>query len=193
MASRPTGYGMTAELAEKKASKYDPNLDNEIRDWISRCTGIDVKNSDLSSVGFQETFKDGTILCTLINVINPGSVRKINESKMAFKQMENIDNFLDACERYGVLKKDLFQTVDLFEAQNIPQVINGLQALATKYQRNGGIAFGPKESTQDSREFTEEQLQAGSGAIGMQMGSNRGTDLGGDDFGKERIIKKQGR
>ena len=46
--------------------------------------------------------------------------------------MENIDNFLDACERYGVLKKDLFQTVDLFEAQNIPQVINGLQALATK-------------------------------------------------------------
>ena len=36
--------------------------------------------------------------------------------------MENIGNFLDACVAYGVPKTDLFQTVDLFEAQNIPQV-----------------------------------------------------------------------
>ncbi len=36
--------------------------------------------------------------------------------------MENIGNFLDGCEAYGVNKLDLFQTVSLYEATNIPQV-----------------------------------------------------------------------
>jgi len=36
--------------------------------------------------------------------------------------MENINNFLSGCEAIGVKKVDLFQTVDLFEGQNIPQV-----------------------------------------------------------------------
>ena len=36
--------------------------------------------------------------------------------------MENISNFLEASTRYGVAKTDLFQTVDLYEAENIPQV-----------------------------------------------------------------------
>ncbi len=39
-----------------------------------------------------------------------------------FLQMENIGNFLDACENYGVNKLDLFQTVYLFEGTNMPQV-----------------------------------------------------------------------
>ena len=58
----------------------------------------------------------------LINKLQPGSVAKINTGKMAFKLMENISNFLDAATRYGVAKTDLFQTVDLYEAENIPQV-----------------------------------------------------------------------
>lgn len=36
--------------------------------------------------------------------------------------MENIGKFLDACETYGVNKLDLFQTVSLYEATNMPQV-----------------------------------------------------------------------
>ena len=37
--------------------------------------------------------------------------------------MENISNFLKVAESLGVAKADLFQTVDLYEAQNIPLVI----------------------------------------------------------------------
>ena len=36
--------------------------------------------------------------------------------------MENIGFFLSGCEAYGCEKGDLFQTVDLYEKQNMPQV-----------------------------------------------------------------------
>ena len=43
--------------------------------------------------------------------------------------MENINNFLTSIEKYGVPKTDLFQTVDLYEASNIPAVTATLFAL----------------------------------------------------------------
>lgn len=55
-----------------------------------------------------------------------------NTSKLAFKQMENINNFLVACEKYGIAKTDLFQTVDLFENQNLWQVVLAIFALGRK-------------------------------------------------------------
>ena len=67
--------------------------------------------------------KNGHVLCKVANILVPGSIRKINESKMAFKIMENINNFLLAAESMGCQKLDLFQTVDLYENQNIAQVM----------------------------------------------------------------------
>jgi hypothetical protein len=37
--------------------------------------------------------------------------------------MENIGNFLSVAQSLGVAKTDLFQTVDLYEATNLPVVI----------------------------------------------------------------------
>ena len=36
--------------------------------------------------------------------------------------MENIQAFLGAAKKYGVPAEELFQTADLFERRNIPQV-----------------------------------------------------------------------
>lgn len=36
---------------------------------------------------------------------------------MAFKQMEQISQFLQAAERYGIAATDIFQTVDLWEGR----------------------------------------------------------------------------
>ena len=36
--------------------------------------------------------------------------------------MENIGRFLESCYDYGLEKNDMFQTVDLYESTNIPQV-----------------------------------------------------------------------
>lgn len=46
--------------------------------------------------------------------------------------MENIQIFLDAAEAYGVPKTSLFQTVDLYEARNMSQVINTIMQLGTE-------------------------------------------------------------
>lgn len=51
---------------------------------------------------------------------------------MAFKMMENIGFFLNGCMAYGCEQAYMFQTIDLYEAQNIPQVITGLAALGRK-------------------------------------------------------------
>ncbi|XP_028401817.1 calponin-2-like [Dendronephthya gigantea] len=165
MAERPRGYGMTADIARKKAGKYDPELEKEAKEFIESTTGKSFPG------GFHESLKDGVILCDLANALQPGSVKKINESKMAFKMMENIGNFLQFCQSIGVNKIDLFQTVDLYEATNIPGVIDGI--LAVKRKVTGG------ESTPNVRDFTDEQMKAGQGIIGLQMGSNKGASQKG--------------
>ena len=57
-------------------------------------------------------------------------------------------------------------------------------------QRNGygGPTLGPTEATENKREFTEEQLKAGTNVIGLQMGSNKGATQAGQNFGKARSI-----
>jgi len=64
-------------------------------------------------------------------IMGPGTA-KHNKMKVPFKQMENINNFLSACEKYGLSKTDLFQTVDLYEQQNMWQVVLCLYALGRK-------------------------------------------------------------
>jgi hypothetical protein len=110
--------------------------------------------------------------------------------KVPFKQMENINNFLSACEKYGVAKTDLFQTVDLYEKQNMWQVVLCLFALGRKAQANGysGPALGPRESQRNTRDFSEEQLKAGQGVIGLQMGTNKCASQKGMSFGAQRHI-----
>ena len=165
---------MTAELADKKAAKYDPTLEHEAREWMVRITGQSFPDGS-----FHEALKNGVYLCAVINALQPGSVPKVNTSKMAFKMMENIGNFLAACEKYELTKADLFQTVDLYEAQNMPQVLNGIHALGRKAHSKGKPGLGPKESTEQRRDFDEETLRAGKTVIGLQMGTNRGASQAG--------------
>lgn len=68
----------------------------------------------------------------LVNNIQPNMVKKINESKMAFKCMENINAFLEAAKTLGVPAQETFQTVDLWERQNLNSVVICLQSLGRK-------------------------------------------------------------
>ncbi|KAN0050352.1 hypothetical protein ACTA71_003471 [Dictyostelium dimigraforme] len=115
-------FGLDADLANKRAALYDKDLENDSRAWIESLTGEKI-NGD-----FMAALKSGVILCKLGNKIAPGSC-KSSPSAAPFIQMENINSFLNLCKKQGVATTDLFMTVDLFEAKNPNQVIQGLQAL----------------------------------------------------------------
>jgi len=197
MANRPKGFGLTAELQRKKEAKFDAELSAEVFEWMHAVfedandqTGMESLPRQIEQqADVHKALKNGVLLCKLVNIIQPGSVKKINTASGVFKEMENINQFLKACETLGCKKLDLFQTVDLHEQGNIPQVINGIIALGRKAQNvYSGPALGPAESQENRREFSEEQLRAGEGIIGLQAGSNKGASQAGQNFGKTRAI-----
>lgn len=189
MADRPKGYGMTAELKDKQAAKYDPQLEAGARDWLEK-----VVREPFPPGSFAEALNDGTYLCKAMNMLSPGSIPKINNSSMAFKKMENIGNFLDASAKYGLKKVESFQTVDLYEAANMVQVISAIHALGRVARKNGfaGPTLGPKEAEKRERHFDPtEQKQASQSVIGLQMGSNRGASQAGmTPYGLQRQVEK---
>lgn len=73
-------------------------------------------------------------VCSLVNCLKPGSVSKINKTTMAFKCMENISSFLNVAANMGVPAQETFQTVDLWERQNLNSVVTCLQSLGRKVQ-----------------------------------------------------------
>ncbi|XP_034252863.1 myophilin [Thrips palmi] len=183
--NRATKSGFAAEAQRKINSKYSEELAQECLEWIKIITGENFNTSgDMDN--FYEILKNGTLLCRMVNCIQPGSIKKINESQMAFKCMENIDAFLKMAIQMGVPPQETFQTVDLWERQNLNSVVICLQSLGRKAHNFGKPSIGPKEAEKNVRQFTEEQLRAGQGVISLQYGSNKGANQSGINFGNTR-------
>lgn len=189
MSNRPRGFGLTAEIKGKMAAKYDVDQEISARQWMEAVVGEPLEDQNIGAEAFQRSLKNGQYLCKLGGIIG-GSAIKTNTSKLAFKEMENVGKFLQFCENYGMAKTDLFQTVDLYEAQNVWQVVLCIHALGRKAQTKGyqGPSLGPKEAQQNIREFSEEQLRAGEGVIGLQAGTNKVASQSGMSFGGQRHI-----
>ncbi|KAL7988354.1 hypothetical protein Chor_007273 [Crotalus horridus] len=172
------------------AQKYDLQRELELRQWIEEATGKRIGDN------FMECLKDGVILCELINKLQPGSVRKVNESTQNWHQLENIGNFIKAITRYGVKPHDIFEANDLFENTNHTQVQSTLIALAsmtclilantgekhlkgflivtTQAKTKGNrVNVGVKYAEKQQRKFLPEKLKEGRNIIGLQMGTNK--------------------
>jgi len=81
---------------------------------------------------------------SLLNTIKPGVVPKIHESKIAYRHMENIGQYLKGCKALGVPVTDLFDTPDLYEERNINLVINHVHSLAAFVKKTESLGFsGP--------------------------------------------------
>eukprot|EP00095_Tigriopus_kingsejongensis_P000563 maker-scaffold776_size99073-snap-gene-0.21 protein:Tk00563 transcript:maker-scaffold776_size99073-snap-gene-0.21-mRNA-1 annotation:"Myophilin" len=150
----------------------------EILQWIEA-----VLEEPLPKDEYEEILKNGVVLCQLMNKIVPGSIKKFKTSGPAFLLMENISSFQKAVKAYGVPDEEIFQTPDLFEARNIPQVTLCLYALGRttqKHEEYDGPTIGPKMSDGNKRNFSEEQIRKGrDGQIGLQAGSNKGASQAG--------------
>ncbi|KAJ3192080.1 Transgelin [Irineochytrium annulatum] len=177
--------GLDRDLQDKQAAKYDPQREKEAKEWIES-----VLNEPLPSDNFHEALKNGVVLCKLIGALSPSNAVKYNTSNLAFKQMENISNFLVAAEKVGVKKAELFQTVDLYEAKNMVQVIDFIYALSRNASATGyeGPRLGPKLASSREVLFSDETLAQGKTHIGLQMGFNGGANQSGMSFGGRRPI-----
>jgi hypothetical protein len=116
----------------------------------------------------------------------PDKIKKINTGNLAFKLMENIDLFTRACKDYGLIDSETFQTVDLWDGENMHQVCVCIQALGRKAQKNGLKGIGPKEADRNERQFSDEKLKAGQNIIGLQYGTNKFANQSGINFGNTR-------
>lgn len=163
-----------------------PEEEREILKWIE-----DVMEEPIPKGDYEEVLKNGVVLCKLINKISPGSVKKIKEKGPNFMLMENVQAFQEAIKKYGVPDMEIFQTADLFESRNIPQVTLCLYALARQTQNHPeykGPRLGPKMATKNERNFTEEDVRKGRDAqVGLQAGQNKGaTQAGQGGMGNSR-------
>mmetsp|Transcript_24662 Transcript_24662/g.36332 ORF Transcript_24662/g.36332 Transcript_24662/m.36332 type:complete len:425 (-) Transcript_24662:182-1456(-) len=134
-----------SDLSLKQAAKEQRNYlyRKYARNWVEEVTGETLVGE------FGIALKDGQVLCKLINAIKPNSVRKIETATMAFKEMENISNFLKACREVGMVEHELFETVDLYEAKDIGRVISCLHALSRTIKTTVPEYSGPYMATVD--------------------------------------------
>lgn len=168
---RGGGYGMDAELAKKAELRYDHDAEEQAQMWME-----EILQEEFPS-NFSDSLKDGVLLCRLINSIKANTIKGFKSSKIAFKQMENISLFLQACRQFGVLEFDLFETVDLFEEKDIGIVVRCLHALGRAVQKNfpefKGPKLGVKESCSNLREFSQKQLMEAQSAVAkLSLGSS---------------------
>lgn len=166
--------------------KRDRDLEEQALAWIEGNLGaIDKKKN------YEETLKDGIVLCNLMNKLLPGSVKKIDTKGGGFALMQNIERFQEAAKKYGVPDRECFQTVDLWEKKNIPQVtlcVHALGRIAQTRDDYTGPVLGPKMAEKTERHFTEEQLAEAKNTVSLQYGSNKGANQSGINMGKGRSI-----
>lgn len=159
--------------------------EQEVLEWIAAVLG-----EKLPPGAYEDVLKDGQVLCKLINKLAPGSVKKIQERGTNFQLMENIQRFQAGIKKYGVPEEEIFQTADLFERRNIPQVtlcLYSLGRITQKHPEFTGPTLGPKMADKNERTFTEEQLRANEGQLNLQMGFNKGASQSGHGgFGNTR-------
>jgi hypothetical protein len=191
-------YGMDKELRDKQMGKYDKDKERQVLEWIGAVTGTRL-SGDLHSA-----LKSGVVLCQLLNAIKAGTVSKISNGNMPFMQMENIQAFLTAAEKMGLQAHDSFRTVDLYEAKNIPQVINALfsfgSVVQTKSFYGNKPKLGIKLAEKSNIQFSDQQLREAKNATSLQNSAAIKHDTGRsisrevvkvNDTGDNRVTSQQ--
>lgn len=64
MANKGPSYGMSRQVQDKIDSKYDPELEQILVEWISRQCGSGVGRPEAGKMGFQAWLKDGCVSVT---------------------------------------------------------------------------------------------------------------------------------
>ncbi|KAL0222384.1 hypothetical protein RCL1_002238 [Eukaryota sp. TZLM3-RCL] len=128
----------------------------EVAVWLEVVLGHTFETGD-----WIEECRDGRLLCDLINIIKPGRIKRVHNSKMAFKCFENIQTFVTAALELGVDKTLAFEPVDLYELRNRRHVIFCVYDLARRVsQTSFKIKLKTLETQNDDIQASLDQLRA---------------------------------
>eukprot|EP01113_Clastostelium_recurvatum_P032751 TRINITY_DN4247_c0_g1_i5.p1 TRINITY_DN4247_c0_g1~~TRINITY_DN4247_c0_g1_i5.p1 ORF type:complete len:1216 (+),score=317.57 TRINITY_DN4247_c0_g1_i5:241-3648(+) len=127
-ARAPSVTTLESDVMTKRQFKCDPAQEKAAREWIENVLKITLPHGSL-----EHSLRDGVLLCRVINEIKPGMITKIHTPKhgtVAFRYMENIEQYLGACTRLGMNDTDLFSTIDLFQGKDFNAVLANIYVLA---------------------------------------------------------------
>jgi len=97
--------------------------------WIERLTQWNFR------LPFHQEIKDGVVLCQLINMIKPDTIKKVHtDTKVVYRHIENIKNFIDSAIAFGVRPSLCFDSLDLYEFVDIGKVVTCIHALSDSIQ-----------------------------------------------------------
>jgi len=140
----------------------DPGREQEAKKWIETVLKRKLSGS------LMEELKDGVVLCELANAIQPGTCSKYKPSGVAFVCRQNIEIYLNGCEKLGVPKTDRFESRDLFDGQRPKAVLDNIFSLSAA-SRNVSSFKGPyigvKYADKNERNFSEEVLAKSKTAV----------------------------
>ncbi|GAU96068.1 hypothetical protein RvY_07563-1 [Ramazzottius varieornatus] len=138
----PHEYGLTDQMNKRIAAKRDASTEQAALRWIFGILGESLPQDQ----PFENVLHDGTVLARFMKKIRPDLLpQKINTNNIEASQRENIGNFIQAASKLGLRSYEIFQTNDLYDKKDIPQVTVCLNALGTKLQETNPDlpAFGP--------------------------------------------------
>lgn len=164
--------GLDADLAAKKAGKYDKELEATVAQWISAVSG-EKAPTDQSVASW---LKSGQVLCRMCNKIKPGSVPDINTMHTAFKERENITYFQKVMRDFGVAESQLFGTDDLYEEKDMGTFIRSVYNFGGVVQNSPQGANLPKLGSAVSHGMTGDKKRA-SGTVNQYEAMQRNMEV----------------
>jgi len=168
--------GIDKELQAKLASKFDVGKADACLQWIAESTGKKVTGD------FGADLKDGFLLCQLLKHISSKTYKKLKikakHTKQPFVCRTQIQNFVMGSKELGMAETDVCSSQDLYEGDNLNNVVNhlyALNAICYKLEEQGKYK-GPfiagahtKFAKENKRHFTKEQLNHAKYEIPLQM------------------------
>jgi len=167
--------GIDKEIQAKLAAKFDAKKAEACLNWIAACTKKEVTGD------FEADLKDGYLLCFLLRHISRKTYKdlkiKAKKTKQPFVCRTQIQNFVKGCKQLGMVETDVCSSQDLYEGDNLNNVVNHLYALnaicyklesAGKYKGPFIVGAGTKFAVENKRNFTQEQLNAGKNMVPKQ-------------------------
>lgn len=153
-----------------KVKDVDPELAEKAKNWMEAF--VTEYNSDqlVQFTDFFEEIRDGVLLCIMLNKIKPGLIaeKKFKPSKVVFVARTNIQLFIEGCKKLGIPESDLIETRDLFDQQNLANVLVNLEAvskISRKHGWQGPFLSDKKYATQNKRNFSAEVLAKSKSAV----------------------------